>query len=98
MRFAVLMGRYRLPMLVDWEWVLMAVPEPLLPCFLRDRVPSTFQSLIIFSLNFYGLLAFFLAQTGFGLSQKIDGPEAANIRTETGIPVLPASAVRVPES
>ena len=54
------------------SWILMAVPEPLLPGFSVNRVPAIVQSLGIFSMNFYGLLAFFVAQTRFGFSQKIN--------------------------
>jgi len=45
------------------SWILMALPEPLLPGF--DAGPSTAQALGVLSVNFYGLLAFFIAQTRF---------------------------------
>ncbi len=47
------------------SWILMAVPEPFLPGFSDTGTPSTIQSLAILSLNFYGLLACFIAQTQF---------------------------------
>lgn len=43
-------------------WLLMAVPQPLLPGFPEHLRASVVVSLTVLSLNFYGLLAFFLAQ------------------------------------
>ena len=45
------------------SWILMALPVPLLPGF--NAGPSTLRSLGILSINFYGLLAFFIAESRF---------------------------------
>ncbi len=52
------------------SWILMALSEPLLPGF--NAAPSTLRSLGVLSLNFYGLLAFFIAQTRFHAAQVHD--------------------------
>jgi hypothetical protein len=44
-------------------WLLMAVPQTLLPGFDESKPASAAVSLTVLSVNFYGLLAFFLAQT-----------------------------------
>jgi glycosyl transferase family 87 len=47
------------------SWILMALPEPLLPGFSVDGPASKVQSLGILSINFYGLVAFFLVHNRF---------------------------------
>jgi len=47
------------------SWILMAVPEPLLPGFSDDGILSTTQSLGVAAVNFYGLVAFFIGQICF---------------------------------
>ncbi|HYM05649.1 MAG TPA: glycosyltransferase family 87 protein [Terriglobales bacterium] len=52
------------------SWLLMAVPEPLLPGFSGHALPSTARSLGVLSVNFYGLLACFIAQTQFSAAPR----------------------------
>ena len=58
-------------------WLLMAVPQTLLPGFDEYKTASAAVSLTVLSLNFYGLLAFFFAQARLRRTCPLDGPESS---------------------
>ena len=58
-------------------WLLMAAPQALLPGFDAYKTASAAVSLTVLSLNFYGLLAFSLAQARLRQTCRLDGPERA---------------------
>jgi hypothetical protein len=60
-------------------WLLMTVPQALLPGFDEYKTASAAVSLTVLSLNFYGLLAFFLAQARLRRTCQLDGPESSRI-------------------
>ena len=55
------------------SWILMAVPEPLLPGFSDNETLSTTRVLGVAAVNFYGLVAFFFAQLRFHAASHAHG-------------------------
>jgi Glycosyltransferase family 87 len=60
-------------------WLLMAVPQPFLPGFDEHKSASVVVSLTALSVNFYGLLAFFLAQARLQRTCQLAGPRTSRI-------------------